>query len=255
MSSPLVLVTADVREYDGYVWHCAASTYLNTLVHRAKAVPVILGAFGADIDIDAALDRVDGVLITGSRSNVHPSQYGEEPTTRHEPFDPARDATSLPLIRRAVERGIPLIGICRGIQDMNVAFGGSLATEIQEVEGNMDHRTPSVPELDDKYAIRHKVEVKPGGCLGRIVGADEIEVNSLHRQAIARLSDRLQIEAVSPDGVVEAVSVRGARGFALGVQWHPEYWALTDQPSGKIFDAFADACRAYMAGRSASRAA
>ncbi len=245
MALPVVLVTADTRSFDGYVWHAAPATYLKALVNQANTQPVVLPAFGDALDLDSMLDRVDGVLVTGSRSNVHPSHYGQEPTPRHEPYDEARDATSLPLIRRAIERGIPLIGICRGIQDMNVALGGSLATEIQDQEGVMDHRTPPLETPDEKYQIRQEVAIQPGGCLAEIIHHGSIRVNSLHRQAIDQLAEGLHIEAVAPDGVVEAVSVKGAKGFALGVQWHPEYWAASDGPSGKIFEAFGQACRDY----------
>ncbi len=246
---PLVLVSSDLRSIDGMSWHMTPSTYLEAVVYGAGAMPVMLPALAGALDLDAVLDRVDGVLLSGSKSNVHPSLYGEEPTPDHEPYDPARDATTLPLIRRALERGIPLFAICRGYQELNVALGGTLHTEIQNFEGRMDHRPPEAPTSDQRYAIRHKVRVVRQGCIGRVLDADEIDVNSLHRQGLATLADRLRIEATAPDGTIEAVSVEGATAFAVGVQWHPEYWVRSDHPSSRLFAAFGDAVRAFAAAR------
>ncbi|HUG62862.1 MAG TPA: gamma-glutamyl-gamma-aminobutyrate hydrolase family protein [Methylomirabilota bacterium] len=255
MSSPVVLVSPDVRHFQGYDWHAAPQTYLEATLSRGGAMPLILPAFGPRIDFDAVLDRVDGVVCTGSRSNVHPARYGVTATDEMGPFDEARDATTLPLIARAIERGVPLLCICRGMQELNVALGGSLVSEVQEKDGRMDHRAPETDLQEARFAIRHPVKVEPGGCLGRIVGGDAIDVNSLHRQAIDHLADRLAVEAVAADGVIEAVSVRGAPGFVLGVQWHPEFWAATDAPSARIFEAFGDAVRAYAGSRRGRTAA
>ena len=246
---PLVLVSSDFRTIEGMNWHMTPTTYLEAVVYGAGAVPVMLPSLGGALDLDSVLDRVDGVLLSGSRSNVHPSLYGEEPTPDHEPYDPARDATTLPLIRRTLERGIPLFAICRGYQELNVALGGTLHTEIQSFEGRMDHRAPEAPTSDQRYAIRHKIHVVREGCIGRVLGEEEIDVNSLHRQGLATLADRLRIEATAPDGTIEAVSVEGAKAFAVGVQWHPEYWVRSDHPSSRLFAAFGDAVRARAAAR------
>ena len=248
MTAPVVLFTADSRDFDGYTWHCAPTTYLEAVLAVSGGMPLILSAFGARLDLDAVLDRVDGVVATGSKSNVHPSRYGVAATEAMGPYDEVRDATSLPLIRRTIERGIPLLCICRGLQELNVALGGTLASDVQDLPDRMDHRYPDVADMDGKFAIRHGVTVTAGGCLGRIVDG-EIRVNSLHRQAVARLSDRLAVEATAPDGTIEAVSVKGATGFTLGVQWHPEYWATTDGPSKAILQAFGAAVAAAAARR------
>ncbi|SON57663.1 Gamma-glutamyl-gamma-aminobutyrate hydrolase PuuD [Hartmannibacter diazotrophicus] len=250
--SPIVLVSSDVKPVDGYEWHAAARTYLSAVIERADAMPLVLPSFGDALDLDAILERVDGVMCTGSRSNVYPPLYGGEASERSEPYDHDRDATTLPLIRRTIELGIPLLCICRGMQELNVALGGTLGVEIQDEAGNMDHRAPTSEDQSVRFSIRHGVQVAPGGCLGRIVSSSQILVNSLHRQAVARLSDRLEVEASAPDGVIEAVSVKGARGFTLGVQWHPEYWAKSDTPSSRIFEAFGDAARERAAARSKS---
>ncbi len=246
MRQPLIAVTGDVRHFDNYTWHAAPQTYLEAAVGVARVVPLIVPAFGDRIDIDSILDQVDGVMATGSKTNVHPQHYEVEPSVAHEPFDEARDATAIPLLRRAVERGIPLLAICRGFQELNVALGGSIATEIQELEGKLDHRAAASEDQKVRFRIHQPVHVKPDSCLASIVGAGKVKVNSLHRQAIERLAKGLDVEAVADDGTIEAVSVRGALSFAVGVQWHPEFWASEDETSSAIFEAFGDAARHHL---------
>ncbi|MBO0663054.1 gamma-glutamyl-gamma-aminobutyrate hydrolase family protein [Jiella sp. MQZ9-1] len=245
----LVAVPADVRDFERYRWHASPDTYLNALTRVAAATPIIVPAIAEEIDIDLILDRVDGVLTTGSASNVHPALYGSEPDPTFEPYDTARDALTQRLIQASVARGIPLICICRGHQELNVAFGGTLATEIQEIAGRMDHRAITHDDQRERYATRHEVALSGDGPLAAIVGQSSIRVNSLHRQAIDRLGNGLAVEARAPDGTIEAVSVKGAQSFALGLQWHPEYWAESDAPSAAIFRAFGDACRRYRQSR------
>lgn len=242
---PLIAVVSDVRTFENYTWHAAPHQYLDAAIRGAGVMPLIVPSFGEQIDLDTILSAVDGVLVTGSRSNVHPGLYGVAPTPAHEPFDPARDATSIPLIRRALERAVPVLAICRGIQELNVALGGSLATEIQEQPGRMDHRAPASDIQAERFAIRHPVHVKEGSCLAGVLGAGPVQVNSVHRQAIERLANGLQVEAVADDGTVEAVSVIDAKAFAVGVQWHPEYWFASDTPSARIFAGFGEAVRAH----------
>lgn len=255
MSQPLVAVSTDVRQFENYTWHAAPRQYLEAAISAARVFPVLVPSFGARLDLDELLNTVDGVMITGSKSNVHPSLYGEEATEANGPYDHDRDATTLPLIRKAIERGVPLLAICRGIQELNVALGGTLATEIQERPGAMDHRAPVSDNQDERFAIRQAVTIKPGSCLAGVFGAGDIQVNSVHRQAVDRLGERLAVEAVAADGTVEAVSVKGAQAFAVGVQWHPEYWAATDGNSGKIFASFGDAVRRHAAERTVARVA
>lgn len=247
MSKPVVAVPADIRAFDGTDWHSVQAQYINAVVKVADLMALIVPALEDGNDADAILDRVDGVMVTGSATNVHPSLYGREARPEDGPFDPARDATTLPLIRRAIERGIPILCICRGIQELNVALGGSLGSEIQEQPGIWDHRKPPSTSRDDMYSIRQPVFVKEGSCIARALGTGEIQVNSLHRQAISEIAPRLQVEAVAEDGTIEAVSVIDAKGYAVGVQWHPEYWAETDTPSRRLFEDFARAVRAHVA--------
>lgn len=255
MQQPLVAVPTDTRAFDNYVWHAAPEQYLEAALSAAGVLPVLVPAFGERLDFDALLAAVDGVMLTGSKSNVRPDRYGREVRETDGPYDPARDATSLPLIRAAIERGVPLLAICRGIQELNVALGGSLTPEVQDLEGRADHRAPVSDDQDERFAIRQGVRIRTGGCLARIYGTDEIMVNSLHRQAIDRPAPGLEVEAVAGDGTVEAVSVRDAPAFAVGVQWHPEYWAASDEVSAKIFRAFGDAVRAHADSRGVARAA
>ena len=255
MIQPLVAVSTDVRHVDNYTWHAAPQQYLEAAISGAGVFPVLVPSFGERLDLDQLLDSVDGVMLTGSKSNVNPELYGGDASEANGPYDPDRDATTLPLIRRAIERGVPLLAICRGIQELNVALGGTLATEIQEREGALDHRAPVSDNQDERFAIRQSVSIKPGTCLAGVFGAGEIMVNSVHRQGVDRLGDRLEIEAVANDGTVEAVSVKGARAFAVGVQWHPEYWAATDSNSATIFKAFGEAVRAHAMARVGARTA
>lgn len=243
---PLIAVPADIRVFENYHWHATPDTYLKAASAVAGVVPLIVPALDALLDPSDVLDRVDGVMTTGSATNVHPARYGVAASARHEPFDPARDGLSTALICGALARDLPLLAICRGHQELNVALGGSLATEVQDEPGRMDHRAPTHPDQAARFALRHMVELVPDGQLRGIVGADAIRVNSLHRQAIDRLADGLAVEARAPDGTIEAVRVRAARQFAFGFQWHPEYWATSDAPSRSIFTAFGDACRARM---------
>ncbi len=244
MSTPVVLVTADIRQFENYTWHAVTSIYMNAVIAGAHAAPLILPALGDRIDLDSVLDRVDGVIATGSKTNVHPARYGVEPQEKYEPYDPERDATTLPLIEGAIRRGIPLFAICRGFQELNVALGGTLATEIQDLPGRMDHRAPQSDNQDVRYALAHDVAPTKDGVLASILGEAPVRVNSIHRQAIDRLADKLQVEALAPDDTIEAVSVKDAPGWTLGVQWHPEYWVETDEPSRRLFAAFGEAIRA-----------
>jgi len=254
--APLVLIASDRKVTNGIPLYAVGETYMHALVHGAGAIPLILPVFGPEIDIDALLQRVDGVLLPGSRSNVHPTLYGEAPTARAEPHDEHRDAVTMPLIRAALRHGVPLFAICRGLQELNVALGGSLIAEVHEMPGRIDHRPPAgLPDRDARYALRQPLTITPHGVLSAIVGPGPIMVNSVHRQAVGRLGNGLDVEGTAPDGTIEAINVRDSATFALGVQWHPEYWVRTDRPSQLLFTAFGNATRARLAGRSSMRAA
>ena len=225
--------------------HAASNTYVRAADEVVGAVPVLIPANGAAVDVSTLLSRLDGIMLTGSRSNVQPCLYDGPCHAEDTPEDPARDAVTLPLIRATIAAGVPLLAICRGFQELNVALGGTLHQRLQDLPGRFDHSTPLQPDPRVRQGKAHPVRILPNTWLRRVVGADELAVNSLHNQGIDRLAPGLEIEALASDGTVEAVRVAGARGFAVGVQWHPEYDFDTDAISRAIFAAFGDAARAY----------
>ncbi len=224
--------------------------YVDAIAETAGAMPVLIPGLGANAGGDSLLDRLDGLFLTGSPSNIEPHRYGLETDADCGPHDGGRDETTLDLIRRALDRGLPLLAVCRGHQEVNVALGGTLHPFLHNVPGHFDHRSRKDIPFDRRYDIAHAVELTPGGVLERLNGAPgRVLVNSLHAQGVDRLADGLSVEAKSDDGVVEAYSVTGAKGFALSVQWHPEHkisrvWPL----SQAIFTAFGDAARAWAKG-------
>jgi putative glutamine amidotransferase len=250
MRSPVVLVPACVNQIGAHPYHTAQLKYVAAVADGARCTPLIVPALGAATDFEALLALADGVMLTGSPSNIDAALYGEAVLDPSLPLDAARDATTLPLIRAAIKRGIPLLAICRGFQEVNVALGGSLHQAVHAVAGIADHRERKDDTLDQQYAPSHRVLLDPGGRMAQILnGAAEILVNSLHGQGINQLAPGLAVEAHADDGLVEAYRVADAKGFTLAVQWHPE-WRFSDNPdSVKLFRAFGDACRAYKATR------
>ncbi|WP_397378810.1 gamma-glutamyl-gamma-aminobutyrate hydrolase family protein [Pseudomonas sp.] len=240
---PIIGVSACTKQIGHNIYHTAGDKYLQAIIHVVNGLPVIIPALGEQLDQAFLLQQLDGLVFTGSPSNVEPHHYAgdaSEPGTAH---DAARDSTTLPLIKAAIATGIPVLGICRGFQEMNVAFGGTLYQKVQEVAGYMDHREPEGLPADQQYGLRHALHVQPGGLLAGIGLPDEIQVNSIHGQGVQRLAPGLHVEALAPDGLIEAFSVSGAKTFALGVQWHPE-WQVRSNPNYlAIFQAFGEACR------------
>ncbi len=243
---PVVLVPACNRPIGDHPFAVAGRKYLEA-VRLAGGLPLIVPDLSPNnpSELDALLDLADGVLLTGSKSNVHPRHFGEAVHDPALPLDEARDTWVLPLIRRVVARGIPLFAICRGFQEVNVAFGGSLHQAVQEVPDRHDHRAQKDAAADLQYGPAHDVLVQPGGVLASVLDETRIRVNSIHGQGVNRLASGLRIEARAPDGLVEALSVADARGFNLGVQWHPEWQAATNPVSTRLFKAFGAACAAY----------
>jgi len=245
MSKPLVIVPACVNRVGVHANHTAQLKYVGAVTVGAHCMPLILPALGDAADLDTVLDAVDGVMLTGSPSNVHPSLYGEEPLGE-QPFDAARDATTLPLIRAVLARGMPLLAICRGFQELNVALGGTLHQAVHYVDGMQDHRENYADTLEQQYAAAHRVVLEQQGRLFQLLGGpSEIMVNSLHGQGIAQLAPGLTVEARADDGLVEACSVTDAAGFTMAVQWHPEWRLEENENSIKLFAAFGQACASY----------
>lgn len=249
-SKPVVLVPACNRQYGKHPFHIAGKKYIDA-VRLAGCQPLVVPTAQPE-EFDALIDLADGILLTGSPSNVDPSHFDEDV---HDPsllLDPDRDAWTLPLIPRALERGLPFFAICRGAQETNVALGGSLHQAVHEIDGHLDHRDPSDEPVDVQYAPAHPIDVVPGGMLARLLGSQRVQVNSLHGQAVKRLADGLAVEARAPDGVIEAFSKPGAPGFNLAVQWHPEWQAASNPVSMRLLRAFGEACAAYRANKSTS---
>jgi putative glutamine amidotransferase len=224
--------------------HAASDTYIRATTEVVDAVPVLIPASAEACDIDTLLSRLDGIILTGSRSNVQPALYDGPPHAEGTPEDPARDGVTLPLIRAAIRNGTPLLAICRGMQELNVALGGSLHQRLQDLPGRLDHSTPMQPSHFVRTGKAHSVKVVPGSWLHRVAGASVIATNSLHNQGMDRLAPGLIAEGAAPDGTIEAVRVVTAPGFAVGVQWHPEYDWMTDKVSRAILAAFGNAVRA-----------
>jgi putative glutamine amidotransferase len=244
---PVVLVPACNRTIGQHPFHVAGKKYIDA-VRLASCQPLVVPGAEPD-EIDALLDIADGILLTGSQSNVHPSHFGEPVHDSRLPLDALRDDWVLALIPRALARGVPLLGICRGFQETNVALGGSLHQAVQDVEGRNDHRAPKDVPAEQAYGLAHAVVVEPGGVLASVlasvIDSASFEVNSVHGQGVNRLADGLRVEARAPDGLVEAFSIEHARGFNLCVQWHPEWQAADNPVSVRLFQAFGAACAAY----------
>ncbi|MCE9686485.1 gamma-glutamyl-gamma-aminobutyrate hydrolase family protein [Shewanella sp. AS16] len=246
---PIIGVVACNQTLGLHPFNIVGEKYLLAIVEGAGGWPLVVPSLGEGAPISAILARLDGLLFTGSPSNVEPRHYAgpaSEPGTLH---DAKRDASTLPLIRAAIDAGIPVLGICRGFQEMNVVFGGSLQQKLHEAGTYIEHREDKRAPLEVQYGPAHGIRVEPGGLIHQAWGRSSAEVNSVHTQGVARLGAGLRPEAYAPDGLVEAFSVANAREFALGVQWHPE-WKVSENPFYlSIFNAFGDACRRRAAAR------
>jgi putative glutamine amidotransferase len=253
MSLPLVGVTSCRQPGQNHPEHRVAEKYVAAVSAAVDAVPMVIPSLGGRVDPQAIIAHLDGLLVTGSPSNVEPHHYEGSPSRAGTLHDPARDATTLPLIAAAVASGLPLFCICRGIQEFNVAMGGSLHQLVHEVPGRFDHRSNKALPYDEKYGPTHPVAITPGGMLARLLGRDSVKVNSLHAQGIDRVAPSLRVEATAEDGTIEAVSLPGAKGFVLALQWHPEWPDPNGPVSRPLFAAFGDAVRAYAREKSRVR--
>ncbi len=248
---PVIGVVADVNTASKHTTHTVQHKYLAALTEGAGALPLIIPALlpnTTEADLAQLLATLDGLLLTGALSNVAPARYNAPQQDPASPSDPARDATTLPLIRLAVSRGLPTLGICRGFQEINVALGGTLHQSIHTTPGLADHRD-APGTLAEQYAPAHAVTFTPGGLLHSFTGMDTARVNSLHHQGIDRLAPTLAIDATAPDGLPEAIRLKSADTFLLGVQWHPEWLHADDPLSTVIFRAFGTAARAHQRHR------
>lgn len=234
---------------DQYPAHANGKMNTDAVAHVCACMPLAFPGDPEAVTVDELLDVFDGFLFTGGRPNVHPDEYGEAETAAHGAFDRARDRLALPLIRAAVARGQPVLGICRGFQEVAVAMGSTLHPEIRDLPGRMNHRMPPDGTLEEKFALRHEVRLTPDGPFARIMGSETVKTNTLHGQGIKQAGPRIRIDGWAPDDTPEAIWIEDAPGFALAVQWHPEWNAADDPVSRPLFEAFGDACRAWRAGR------
>ena len=246
---PIVLIPADVKQIGEHPFHAVGQKYIMAVAQAAGATPLLIPAISDHLEIAELLSMADGILLTGSPSNVHPSYFNQQVRNLDLPLDSARDALTLKLIKAAIATNVPLLAICRGFQELNVAFGGSLHQAVQEVAGKNDHRESKELDLDMQYAPVHAVRLVANGKLAKILAETDMMVNSLHGQGIDRLGEGLSAEAYALDGLVEAISVDAAQTFALGVQWHPEWKVLENPQYLAIFKAFGEACKATMLRR------
>lgn len=242
---PLIGVIADRRMVGVHPFHMAGEKYLSAVAQGAGGIPLVIPALDGAFDVGILLSRLDGLFLTGSPSNVDPKHYMGQASREGTWHDPQRDVTALQLIPAAIKAGMPLLAVCRGFQEMNVACGGTLHQHIHEVPGFRRHKENPDDPLDQQYGPSHEVEFIAGGMLESITGTSRAVVNSLHSQAVDRLGEGLRVEALADDGLVEAFVLEGTPGFNLSVQWHPE-WKVTENPvSMAIFKAFGDACNEY----------
>ncbi|MFD0858519.1 gamma-glutamyl-gamma-aminobutyrate hydrolase family protein [Roseovarius aquimarinus] len=249
MTRPLIGIIANHHVIDDrYPLHGTGRMNLEAVTQVAGGMPYIVPADPTLVSVEELMRTCDGFVLTGGRPNVHPEHYGEEPTEAHGAFDPARDAITLPLVRACVEAGLPILGLCRGFQEMNVAMGGTLHPEIRDLPGRDNHRMPPDGTLEEQFALRHVVSFCEGGVFHKLMGAREVMTNTLHGQGIKTPGPRVVIEGHAPDGTAEAIHIDGAPGFALAVQWHPEWKAAEDPVSRPLFSAFGEAARHWAAG-------
>lgn len=248
MRKPVVGVIGNAyRVENRFAVQMVGERNLRAVAEVTGALPLMFAGCPDITDIGALLDIVDGIVLTGARANVHPTRFNVDPCEKHEPYDVRRDEVALRLSQVCVDRGIPLFGICRGLQEMNVAFGGSLHPEIRELPGRMNHRMPRLesgeihPDPKVVFADRHQVDLVPGGAFATILGCEKIRVNSLHGQGILDPGTRVIVEGVAEDGTIEAIRIADAPAFALGVQWHAEYDPQRNPINRRLFEAFGEA--------------
>ncbi|MEM6577832.1 MAG: gamma-glutamyl-gamma-aminobutyrate hydrolase family protein [Pseudomonadota bacterium] len=249
MSRPVIgIIGNNYLLEDSYPVHAGGTMNSEAVARVAEALPLIVPTDPDYVSVPDLLETCDGFLLTGGRPNVHPEEYGQTETEAHGAFDRARDRITLPLVRACVRRGQPVFGVCRGFQEMNVALGGTLHPEIRELPGRENHRMPPDGTLEEKFALRHTVRFNEGGVFHKLMGKREVMTNTLHGQGIVTPGKGVVIDGYAPDGTPEALYVEGAEGFALAVQWHPEYNAAVDPVSRVLFGAMGRAAAAWHAG-------
>ena len=254
-SRPLICVSANSRQPEDrrqrQPVYSTAERYVHSLMKMVDCIPVLMPPVGGAVDAAELVSRMDGFVLTGGLANVEPHHYDGPPFPDDEPIDPGRDTLVLPLVRACIAGRVPVFGICRGIQEINVALGGSLHYRLHQLPGKNDHRMPRSEDItqEEVYQLKHMVRLTPGGLFQSLTGQDEMMVNSLHGQGVDRLGKGLVVEAVSPDGVIEGVRYADEKQFIVGVQWHAEWQPEAHTLSGALYTAFGEAARARAARR------
>ena len=247
---PIVAIVTDCIEIHGHAAYTALHGYIRAVSEVAKALPLLLPAAAECVDVGSLIAGVDGVLLTGSPSNVAAERYGAAPLPATVKLDRHRDAIVLALLPKLISAGVPILGICRGFQELNVALGGTLHPAVHQQPGRLDHREGDHNRpIQRWYDDSHELHIVAGGQLAELAADDCVPVNSLHHQGIERLGKGLRVEATAPDGLIEALSVEGARQWTLAVQWHPEMRIDDSALSRAIFSHFGTACRARQSER------
>lgn len=261
-SLPLVGIACDVIANGLHQFHGAGEKYINAVAHGANAMPVLLPAFGEGTDITDLnslftvgdiVGHIDGLFLTGSPSNIQPHHFNGPAHEKGTLEDPQRDSLTLQLINECVRQGVPILAVCRGFQELNVALGGTLHAKIHEVEGYHDHREDKSKDREGQYGPVHSVSFVEGGRLHTLTGENSWQVNSLHSQGINQLAESLVIEAVADDGLVEAVSLASGHNdqdtWVMGIQWHPEWQFESNKTSTAVFQEFGRQIRSAMGAR------
>jgi len=225
---PVIGILGCNKQVEGEPAHAVKSRYVDAVAQCADAVPLLVPALGRIEDVGEIVSRLDGVLLTGSVSNVDPALYrGTQPAMP--PQDRNRDRTAMALVKAARHFGVPLFGICRGLQEINVALGGSLVDARANDVAATPHHAGADADIEAKYAHLHHVDLAPGGLMARLTGRPALEVNSVHFQHVGELGAELRVEATAADGVIEAIASREAEPLIIAVQWHPE-WRPNSRP-------------------------
>ena len=241
---PVIAITADHMMIRDILPAAAVyDIYTDAVIHAANALPWIVPPVAEYLDVDALLDRVDGIVFTGARSNIQPYRYQGEVAPENTVQDPQRDATTLPLIPRVIDAGVPMLCICRGFQELNVALGGTLHQDVPGLPGKLNHFAPEDWSIEKRFAPAHDILIERNSELAKLSAAKSVRVNSIHEQGIDRLAGGLDVEARAPDGIIEAVRVRDSKAFTAGVQWHPEWDWRSHSLNAKIWAAFGAACQ------------
>jgi len=250
MARPIVgIISNSYLINDDYPTHAGGTMNSEAISEVSGCMPLLIPSDPRFVSVEELLSTCDGFLLTGGRPNVHPEEYGEPATDAHGEFDRNRDAITLPLVRACVERGQPILGVCRGFQEVNVALGGTLHPEIRDLPGRENHRMPPEGTLEEKFALRHTVRFAKDGVFHRMMGAEEVMTNTLHGQGIKTAGKRVVIDGRAPDDTPEAIYIEGAPGYAISVQWHPEWRAAQDPVSRPLFTSFGEAVHAWSEGR------